>query len=198
MLMAQANERGFTSELWNTSFKSKNPYSDWGESPRYLQEPKTGWGDAFLEFAQQTSQAMWNPITKPKAELDAPLPENPFHQARSHIQFSNNLEARLPEHLPDLAVWDGTTPLPPTHLQIGIDPLGFVQSVRIIDPPSPDPKEQAFIQQAIGIFKTLMFQRAPDWNNPSAYQLEWGDAEIQWMQQRGNLPAAKQPEGDMR
>ena len=97
LLMAQANERGFTSELWNKSFKSPNPYSDWGESPRYLTEPKAVWGKPFLQFSDQTSAAMWKPIGKPKAELDEPLPPTPFAKALPQMQFSPNLEDRLPD-----------------------------------------------------------------------------------------------------
>ena len=196
LLMAQANERGFTSELWNKSFENRNPYSDWSESPRYLEEPKTDWGKPFLEFSYQTSAAMWKPIGKPKAELDEPLPENPFVKAQPQMQFSANLEDRLPDVMPELAVWTGSHPIPPTHLQVGIDPLGFVQSVRMVD--SVNPGEQEFIQKAIRKIKTMMFRRDPNWNESSPGPLEWGDVEIQWLQQKPGVPPKPRTEGDVR
>lgn len=196
LLMAQANERGFTSELWNKSFESKNPYSDWGESPRYLEEPKTDWGETFLQFSDHTSAAMWKPISKPKAELDESLPANPFAKAQPQMQFSPNLEDRLPDVMPELAVWTGSHPIPPTHLQIGIDPLGFVQSVRLVD--LVNPGEQEFIQKAIRKIKNMMFRRDPNWNEASPGPLEWGDVEIQWLQQKPGTHPKPQTEGDAR
>lgn len=198
LLMAQANERGFTSELWNKSFKSPNPYSDWGESPRYLEEPKTDWGTPFLQFSDRLSKTLWKPITKPKAELDEALPPNPFAQAQTQLQFGQNLHKRLPNTLPELPVWSGSDPLEPTRLQLGVDSLGFVQSVRLEDPASLNQKEQDFVQQAIRKIKTMIFRRDPDWNEASPGPLEWGDVEIQWWQQRA-IPSPKPlPEGDIR
>lgn len=196
LLMAQANERGFTSELWNKSFESPNPYSDWSESPRYLAEPGTAWGTSFLEFANQTSKSMWKPIPKPKATLDEPLPENPFDQAQTQMQFSKNLEDRLPAVLPELAVWLGSEPIEPTHLQLGIDPLGFVQSVRMT--PSSNSSEQDFVRQAIRKIKSIMFQRDPNWNAASPGPLEWGDVEIQWFHKNPAAPSKTQTGGDVR
>jgi hypothetical protein len=198
LLMAQANERGFTSDLWNKSFENQNPYSDWGESYRYLEHPQTDWGHSFLHFSDRLSENLWKPIDKPGAELNEALPPNPFAQAQTQLQFGQNLQNRLPDSLPELPAWTGSEPLEPTRLQLGIDPLGLVQSVRLENPSAWNQNEQDFVQQAIRKIKTMMFQRDPNWNEASPGPLEWGDVEIQWLRQTTRPVIQPQPEGGVR
>lgn len=182
LLLARAHEKGFTGGLWNKSFKSPNPYNDWNESPRYLGAPELKWGSAFNEFVNTETLSLWKPLTKPASKLEPTETHLQNFSWNSTFQFSPNLNARAPSQLPELPLWKGPEPLPPTRMQIGVQPTGMIQSVRLINPEVSDSIEREFVQKAVRITKKIKFQS--NHNSPSSVtdKLQWGELEIQWQQ----------------
>ncbi|MDG1890818.1 MAG: hypothetical protein P8L18_05855 [Verrucomicrobiota bacterium] len=180
LLVAQSNERGFTGDLWNKSFKSPNSYIEWSESPRYLKSSTSQWGKTLAAYLDEVSRNKWRPLSKPRAQLTHQRVIPTGHQKGLQISFSPNLADRQPQSIPELPLWEGSTLLPPTRLQIGINPLGFVQSVRLLDPPAADPLQSRYIQETISGVKNMRFQRIQKANKPNPDRLQWGEIEFKW------------------
>ncbi len=183
LLLSRAHAKGYTGELWNKSFKSPNPYTDWNESPRYLSDPFQNWGSAFSDYLDQSSKTLWKQLTKPRAKLDQVSAEPLEINRVSSWRFSPNLQPRVPNNLPDLPYWKGSSPLSPTRMQIGVDTTGMIQSIRLLEPQQSDSIQRDFLQKAIQASKRLKFKPVIDRHPVPSMNIEWGEIEIQWQQE---------------
>lgn len=182
LLLARAHEKGFTGGLWNKSFKSPNPYNDWEEAPRYLGIPELKWGGALIEYLDRESQGLWKPLSKQTGKLESTGAQTKDLIRASRFRFSSNLRGRSPENLPELPLWNGTQPLATSRMQVGIHPLGAIQSIRLLDPQEPDSVHRDFLRQAIRITKQLKFQPLSNSLPTDPSSTQWGEVEIQWEQ----------------
>lgn len=182
LLLARAHANGFTGGLWNKSFQSPNPYSDWNESPKYLDKPELEWGEALGDFVDNTSQSLWKPLTKPDIKLEVMGMQHHKPVGVSTFNFSSNLKDRIPKNPPELPLWQGPQPIAPTRIKIGVNPMGMILSARLLNHAETDSVQKDFLKQAVRITKRLRFQPIQNPLYPASEKPQWGELEIQWQQ----------------
>jgi hypothetical protein len=161
-LFARPNQHDVVSAFWRRTPAVPPPNFNWTEPPRCLPPAPENFGAAFHQFVQASGAKSFSQTFRPEPQsLAPPAPPDDTLPTRTTVQVTGGLAARALltplNPLPPLAANDV---IPPTRVQVLVDPSGNVASAVVL--PNPDVIHTSEAdQRALQQVQRLRFAPAP-------------------------------------
>lgn len=160
-LFALPNPRDFASAVWSAIPVIPSPTNYWTESPRWLPLDPAYLGVAFRQFMQSDHFPVYQPNLKSEPQFLAPAAAaQPARPQQSELKIVGPLAHRRLRTPVTIKSWPLNDVIPPTLVQVMVDPAGNVVSTAILPSDNPDEAQEHYTAAdpvALDIARQLQF-----------------------------------------